>query len=439
MGDFEGDGICGGAASSSGPAWDEFRILTEAAAVGRMGAWAFDVADELMWLSDEAHRILAFDPSDAPITLERFTNAVHPDDRTSVECLLRSGDAVPSVVEHRIVRRSGELRHVRSSGAMRPTSTAAARVVGVTVDITEERNLRRALADSEERYRLLVENAYDVIWTMELDGSISYVSPAVERVRGFSPEEACLQSIDEISPPDSAARVKEYFDRLFAAIAGGAEPPTYRGELEYFRKDGSIMVGDLQVIPQLDADGHPVCILGVTRDISAQRRYESELTRIAVTDALTGAWNRRHGRDLLDAEVEEFGRYGTPVSLLVLDVDHFKKINDRHGHQVGDDVLIELCRRLNAHLRPSDALVRWGGEEFLVVARHSSLDAGVALADKLVELVARTAFGTSLSVTISVGVAELRRGDDLDGWLHRADEALYRAKAAGRNRACASA
>ena len=143
-----------------------------------------------------------------------------------------------------------------------------------------------ALYVSEERYRLLVENAWDVIWTMAVDGTITYVSPSVQRVRGITPAEAAAQTLDQIHPPESAAKVAAYFGELAAAMAAGAVPPVYRGEHEYYRQDGSIMIGALQVIPQCDANGHVIAILGVTRDISAQREYEANL-RAARDEART--------------------------------------------------------------------------------------------------------------------------------------------------------
>ena len=102
----------------------------------------------------------------------------------------------------------------------------------------------------------------------------------------------------------------EYFTDLYAAIADGTVPPRYHGEQEYYRKDGSIMLGELDVIPQVDADGKVVRILGVTRDISERRAFEEELNRLAVTDPLTGVWNRRQGERLLAADLAEARRYG---------------------------------------------------------------------------------------------------------------------------------
>ena len=304
---------------------------------------------------------------------------------------------------------------------------------GTAYDITEMRLAELALARSEEQHRLLTENAYDVIWTMALDGTITYVSPSVERVRGITPEEAAAQTLEEIHPPESAARVTDYFGRLYAAMTNGDELPTFHGIQEYYRKDGSIMTGELQVIPQVDADGSVVQILGVTRDVSERRAFEEELNRLVVTDPLTGAWNRRHGERIFAADLEEARRYGPALSLLLLDIDHFKEINDTHGHQVGDEVLIELTRRVTENLRASDVLVRWGGEEFVILMRHCTVDDARGLAEKIRALIADPPFDVAGTVTVSIGAAELGPTDDLSSWLDRADRAMYSAKAAGRN------
>jgi len=304
---------------------------------------------------------------------------------------------------------------------------------GVVQDITELRELETELRHSEQRHRLLAENAYDVIWTMALDGTITYVSPAVERVRGITPEEAMHQSIDEIHPPESAALHRDYYQRLFAAIEAGTELPIFRGEEEYYRKDGSIMTGDLQVIPHIDSDGHVVELLGVTRDISERKMFEAELTRLAVTDPVTGVWNRRQGSDLLLAETTKPERHRRQLSLLMVDVDHFKSINDSFGHLAGDEVLIEMAQRLVAAVRSTDMVIRWGGEEFVILLQECPIEDATARAEKIRRQIADHPFPGVGTVTVSVGAAQLRAGDDLAAWLGRADNALYEAKRAGRN------
>jgi len=302
-----------------------------------------------------------------------------------------------------------------------------------SVPAAEQADMIRRLAESEERYRLLVENAWDVIWTMGVDGSITYISPSVERVRGLTPAEAAAQTIDQIHPPESAARVADYFARLYEAMAIGTVPPTYFGEHEYYRKDGSIMLGELQVIPHVDQQGRVVQILGVTRDISEQRHYEAELSRLAVTDPLTGVWNRRQGEQLFRSDFEGCMGRGPALSLLLLDIDRFKTINDTWGHQTGDRVLIEVARRLSEHLRASDALARWGGEEFVILLRDCNLEAAHVVAEHLRTVIADSPFDVVGTVTASIGVSELLPVDDFADWIDRADRAMYAAKTDGRN------
>lgn len=416
--------------------WSEGDSLSEALAVAHVGAWAWLVSTDELWWSDETYRICGRTPGESTPLYDDFLAAVHPDDRAEVErCVHAALEGTEAYdVVHRLVHPSGEVRHVHEYGTvLRAPDGTPLRLLGFVQDVTEEMTLRRTLAEREELYRLLAENAWDVIWTMELDGSISYISPAIERVRGLTPEEAMTQTLDEIHPAASAERVGEYFGRLFEAIANGSPLPEFHGEQEYYRKDGSIMNGELDVVPQVDPEGNVVRILGVTRDISERREYEEKLNRLAVTDSLTGVWNRRQGEELFTADLYDARRYGPAMSLLMLDLDHFKDINDTHGHKVGDLVLVELCRRLTEHLRATDVLVRWGGEEFVILMRQCTLAHAVPRADTLRALVADVPFADVGTVTVSIGVAELQNDDDLASWMRRADLAMYDAKSNGRN------
>jgi diguanylate cyclase (GGDEF)-like protein/PAS domain S-box-containing protein len=339
-------------------------------------------------------------------------------------------------VELRWNRLDGLSTYGRGSIRSRQRPDGSVVIEGALADITELHEAETRLMNSEKRSRLLAENAWEVIWTMDLDGKITYVSPAVERMRGITPEEAMRQSLDEIHPPESAASVADYYRQVFAAIEAGTEPPMFRGENEYYRKDGSIMTGELQVIPHLDGSGKVIELIGVTRDISERKVFEAELRNLAVTDTLTGVWNRRHGTELLAADLSA-RRPGQALSLLMLDIDHFKTINDTFGHQAGDHVLIEIASRLRRSLRGSDMVARWGGEEFVVLLRDCALPDALRLAEDIRAAIAELPFGAMGSLTVSVGVAEARAGEDLTTWLERADQALYRAKRSGRNEVAA--
>lgn len=163
------------------------------------------------------------------------------------------------------------------------------------------------------------------------------------------------------------------------------------------------------------------------------RTLNAELDRLATTDTLTGMWNRRYFEQAANAEIARVDRYSHPLSLILFDIDHFKAINDRHGHLAGDQVLIELAERVRRQLRVVDVLARWGGEEFVAMLPHCGMAEAVRIAEKLRALVAATPFLTVGTVTSSFGVAEFRPDEDLGAWVNRTDEALYAAKAAGRN------
>lgn len=157
------------------------------------------------------------------------------------------------------------------------------------------------------------------------------------------------------------------------------------------------------------------------------------LEQLASTDLLTSAWNRRHFQSVVEGEIHRSTRYGHPVSLLLLDIDHFKKVNDTFGHPVGDQVLREVANCIRSTIRLSDSLTRWGGEEFLVLMPNTGLSSSTALAERVRECIATHTFDGIGTVTASIGVAEYISSNSLDQWVDRADRAMYRAKDKGRN------
>lgn len=170
-----------------------------------------------------------------------------------------------------------------------------------------------------------------------------------------------------------------------------------------------------------------------------QRFRDAQLTAddmavLANTDELTQVANRRRSNEVLQAEMVRFARYGRPFSIVLLDIDHFKQVNDTLGHASGDKILVAVAARVGALLRASDTLGRWGGEEFLVVLPETDFDASVGKAEAICLHVA-AAPADDYSITVSCGVASAKSGDSVDAILERADAALYEAKSAGRNRA----
>ena len=175
---------------------------------------------------------------------------------------------------------------------------------------------------------------------------------------------------------------------------------------------------------------------GLLRQLGQLQRQVAELERLSSTDRLTGAWNRAHLDRVVASELDRSARSRQPLSLVLLDIDHFKLINDTHGHQSGDAVLCELVRAVGASVRSVDTLFRWGGEEFVVLAPSTGHRTGAILAEKIRRKLEQHDFGSVGSVTASLGVAEYVATESAQIWFRRADEALYRAKAGGRNCVC---
>ena len=162
-------------------------------------------------------------------------------------------------------------------------------------------------------------------------------------------------------------------------------------------------------------------------------RQRLQLMQLATRDPLTGAGNRRALENKMRHVVNVHKRTKTPVSMLLMDLDHFKLVNDRHGHAAGDEILRSITEIVNLRIRVTDSLYRIGGEEFVVVFDGQDLHRAAHLAEQLRTIIEANELVPDHSVTVSVGVAELKEGESGNDWLHRADEALYRAKRSGRN------
>ena len=159
----------------------------------------------------------------------------------------------------------------------------------------------------------------------------------------------------------------------------------------------------------------------------------SQLKQIAHTDALTQIWNRYRMEQAIDNEIEAAHRYGRACTLLLFDVDHFKAVNDTHGHEVGDKVLKQLAQIVRDMLRSTDNVGRWGGEEFIVLATETEAQEALKLAERIRAGIAETSFADAGKITVSIGVAQWQKGNSRRDLLERADRAMYAAKQAGRD------
>jgi len=166
------------------------------------------------------------------------------------------------------------------------------------------------------------------------------------------------------------------------------------------------------------------------------RETNKQLSILSITDHLTGAYNRQYLDQCLDIEIERVNRYGSTLSIIMMDLDKFKKVNDQHGHLVGDEVLVVCAQTVEKEVRKTDVFGRWGGEEFILICPGTPLDHAVQLAKKIRKAVEAQVFPENISQTISLGVAEYTKDEAINDCLNRADQNLYKAKQLGRNQVC---
>lgn len=200
----------------------------------------------------------------------------------------------------------------------------------------------------------------------------------------------------------------------------------------FMQKDGKLIDVHVNVSPiykHLSIKGSVL----VFNDISDRKRMERELYRLSFTDTLTGLYNRRFIQEMLLNAKNNFERYREDFSILIIDIDNFKSINDKYGHEMGDKVLIEIAEILNKSIRATDIASRWGGEEFLILLKNTNLDAAVLTGERIRSRVESTKFENLNRVTVSIGVAFYNSSEEIRTLISRADNAMYEAKSLGKN------
>src|SRR5688500_7097401 len=311
-----------------------------------------------------------------------------------------------------------------------------------------------ALRESEMRFRLIAENGSDVVSLYSTDGRIVYISPSCERGLGFLPEEMPRMSPWATVHPQDLERLQRHVNQLLRG------EPVASIQIRMLHKTGRQLWLEMMWRAVLDDAGQVVQLQVSSRDITdskqnernledAQRKLRqqqdmlqdanSKLSELAALDGLTQLRNRRAFEERLEDETRRWRRHGNEVSLVLLDIDHFKSYNDTYGHPKGDEVLRGVGRLLRRSLRATDFAARYGGEEFAVILPNTDHAGSLVVAEQLRRAI-ETATWEERPITASIGVAtmseEISTAEELVDF---ADRALYRSKQAGRNRVTAGA
>lgn len=290
-------------------------------------------------------------------------------------------------------------------------------------------------------FQFLAENSADVICRITADFVLRYVSPSALKVLGWRPEELVGKTPGAYVEEEDMPGLLEIAKRN-RSPGGKDTPATVRAR----KKDGTqiwIEINPREIHDSMKEEAKEAVI--VMRDVTERKVLEEKLALLAMTDGLTGVANRRAFDEALEREWKRTLREGTQISLLLLDIDHFKRFNDEYGHQVGDDCLRAVARAARSVVRASDLVARYGGEEFAVILPQVNVAGARETAEKLraaIEGLQMTHNGNEEGggvVTVSVGAATAlaRIGGTIrmpEGLLQAADHAMYRAKHGGRNR-----
>lgn len=289
-------------------------------------------------------------------------------------------------------------------------------------------------------FKFLAENSVDLICRIGLDRTIHYVSPSSLKVYGWDPAEVQGKTMEHFVLAEDMPKVMASIEN---ALIPGTEEQTVTARIRC--KDGSIVWTEANWRIIRDAStGEVIEFVIVLRDVTERKLLEDRLSALAMTDGLTGLANRRAFDEALEREWKRTLREGTQVSLLMLDVDHFKRFNDLYGHQAGDDCLRAVAQAVVGAVRQTDIVARYGGEEMAIILPLVDTPGAAETAEKVraaIEALRLTHAGNPegggwLTVSIGAATALARYGGTMrmpESLLLAADNALYKAKHAGRN------
>ena len=306
-------------------------------------------------------------------------------------------------------------------------------VVVTFIDMTGQHKALAALNASESRLRSILEQAPVAVAVCDAAGRLQSVNAAYCRMFGYSSDELIGQPMTIITPPAFRDVTAELYRRFLETGQG------LRGEWDACTKDGRSLT--ILSSGTLLAGSQPSQVITFIVDVTEKKHLENDLIhknalleKRASEDGLTGLLNRQTIFERLQIAIQRCTRYGDALSVMMLDVDFFKQINDTYGHEAGDQVLMKVAHTIRDTIRQVDTAGRYGGEEFFILLPNVDQQGAIAAAERLRLQIAALRFPLDeLDVTVSIGVASHQEGDDMQFLVNRADLAMYQSKRAGRN------
>lgn len=288
----------------------------------------------------------------------------------------------------------------------------------------------KELQENEDKFRTIAQTAVDAIILADAHGNIIFWNKSAQLIFGYTEAEIFGRSLTILMPENYRDDHRKGLERIKSTGESLYIGKTM--EMHALRKNGDVFPVELSV--SMWRTGQEYYYSGILRDITKRKNLEIELKTLAVTDSLTQVFNRKKYYEIMEREIERTKRYDHPLSIIMFDIDHFKKVNDIYGHTAGDYVLLTLTQIVKENLRETDYLVRWGGEEFIIIAPETDLKEAEILAERNRKASEEYKYDHIGTITASFGVTQFTKDDNEDTVIKRADEALYEAKRKGRNR-----
>ena len=297
-------------------------------------------------------------------------------------------------------------------------------------DITEQKNTQEKLETIQSEMKVIVqavEQTNEMVRITDKDAIITYVNDAVITETGYTKEELIGQKSSIFK---SGKQDESFYKNLWDMVLSGN---IYKNVIINKRKDGTLYHEEQTITPVFDEQNN-LSFVSTGHDISERIEVEKKLHTLATRDTLTGVYNRYSLNKEIDINIKKYERYEDIFGLLMLDIDHFKNVNDTYGHDVGDLVLKELCSVIENLIRETDVFGRWGGEEFLLILPKTNKDEAISIATRIKNIIEDHKFDYISQVTVSIGVSIYTQSIKKEIFLKDVDDALYKAKSTGRNR-----
>ncbi|MGA9046622.1 ABC transporter substrate binding protein [Sulfuricurvum sp.] len=392
----------------------KYRDLVENAMIG---VYRSDLSGDILYVNRALARMLSYDTPDELIGKKSLLRYPDPKDReVFIQQLLQKRHVTNYQIE--MLDKKGEIVPVIVSASIEGDILS-----GMIIDM-RELNKSREMIDKLSK---VIEQIDDSVVITDKYGKITYVNPAFSYHTGYTKEEVVGKTPRLLK---SDQHDETFYQHLWTTILDGE---VFRGTIINKKKNGELYYEKKTISPLKDDKNNIVSFVSSGKDVTQESIIHQEIQRIAMSDNLTGIYNRHKFEILFALESERSRRFSLPLSMLLIDIDHFKSVNDTYGHDVGDEVLKHLVTIVQENIRKIDIFARWGGEEFLVLSPGTDLQNMQILAEKLRSAAENGIFPEVGKVTISIGVSAFTPEDTFTKLFKRADQGLYNAKAEGRN------